>query len=73
MTNSTQYLYNHPPSEFMNMPYHLALAHKVILAKELIKLLYKETLFDRDDQRIMAATKAIKHNEGLIDELTKKD
>ena len=65
------YLYKDLPPYLAYMPYKWALEHKIKAANKLLEDLLKEHYGTRDTLRINAILKAIKFNQGLIDELQK--
>ena len=69
---TTQYLYGIEPSEFSDLNYVDAIVYKITAAHKLIHhLMYDFHYSDRDDERANKVHSAIKHNEGLLNELNK--
>lgn len=78
MKYSTKYLYDRNPSDFMYEPYAVALRMKIHSARALMKRLSIEAESVINDpviyrpilERYMAAERAIKFNQELLDELS---
>jgi len=67
---TTTYLYSIQPAQLTNLSYQSALEFKITSAKQLIATLIEVPYQTRDDVRIHAIHKAIKHNQLLLDELS---
>ena len=69
---STMYLYGEPATNFIELPYGIALLARLDAAKALRGELIKPHYELRDDERLNAVVKAIKHNEYLLAEICQK-
>lgn len=70
MKHTTQYLFNLDASTLAAIPYREALEHKIESGKALFDDIYLDTPFnDRDEERVDAVYKALKHTRALLDEL----
>jgi len=66
---TTQYLYDINPATFADLPYREALQLKKQAAHNLVGKLLDVPLAQRDEERFMAAYKAVKFNQDLLDEI----
>ena len=64
--NSSKYLYDVEPFMFQDMPYEEALEYKCDMARDLMK---KIAVNKDDEERYVAAEKALHFNTTLLDEL----
>jgi len=67
--HNTRYLYNINPQELTDLSYPNALTHKLNSGKQLLHTLMEVPFQTRDDERVSAVHKAIKHTMYLINEL----
>jgi len=66
---TTIYLYDIEPKLLANLPYQEALQLKYDSGKQLIATLFEPHYSQRDDERIHAVSKALKHTSQLLREL----